>query len=203
MNTKKLNTEKLNQNTKLKVGGLAGPTASLDRAELVTVLEECGVLVSGFDGLRCDSYEKHLAGRSLVELAAFYHRLLNPSEGYAKVRKGCLPWGEGNVYAGKLPSVKTLTEIKERIQMEQSVRERLKVKGLLNARKGGHRGKAKGAKIDGRLEKEYLREAVEMLAEELLSAKLAGKPGMENLKVMDRLLRVAALRLREGKDGRE
>ncbi len=40
---------------------------------------------------------------------------------------------------------------------------------------------------------EYFRVAMEILAEELLSAKVDGKPIMENLKVVDRLIRVAGL----------
>ena len=61
-----------------------------------------------------------------------------------------MSWGEGSQYCGKLPSVRTLAEIKERIQMEQSVRERLKVKGLMDARgHDGHhsqKGKVQGAR---------------------------------------------------------
>ncbi len=50
---------------------------------------------------------------------------------------------------------------------------------------------------------EYFKVAMEILAEELLVAKLEGKPVMENLKVVDRLIKVAGLRLRERKDNRE
>ncbi len=49
---------------------------------------------------------------------------------------------------------------------------------------------------------EYFRVAVEMLGEELLVAG-GSKPVMENLKVLDRLMRVAGLRLKERKDARE
>ncbi len=181
---------------------------TLDREELVAVLEECGVSVKGFDGLRSDSYEKHLAGRSLVELEAFYRRLVYPSIGYGKIRQQCLPWGPESQYHGKLPTVKTLIDIKERILLEQAVRTRMKAKKLVGALGSGQaEGEAKesGSMIDSTMidVMEYFKVAMEILAEELLVAKLEGKPVMENLKVLDRLVRVAGLRLRERKDNRE
>jgi hypothetical protein len=178
--------------------GRGGLPDTLDRTELVAVLEECGVSVKGFDGLRSDSYEKHLAGRSLVELEAFYRRLVYPSIGYGKIRKQCLPWGSESQYHGKLPTVKTLIDIKERILLEQAVRARMKAKKLMGAL-GSGRAESKAQE----LAMEYFKVAMEILAEELLVAKLEGKPVMENLKVVDRLVRVAGLRLRERKDNRE
>ncbi len=79
-----------------------------ERTELVAVLEGCGVSVAGFDALRSDSYEKHLSRRNLAELEAFYRRLMNPGEGYGRIRQECLAWGIGSHHMGKLPSVRTL-----------------------------------------------------------------------------------------------
>jgi hypothetical protein len=158
-------------------------SASPERAELMKVLRECGVSVAGFDALRHGAYEKHLAGRSLSELGAFYRRLLNPSEGYEKIQRQCLPWGQKSPRPGKLPSVKALTNIKERLLAEQAMRERMSAKGLLHTRKSGKSEGERWATI------RYLNEAMEILGEELLAAKAAGKPMMENLKVLDRLMR--------------
>jgi hypothetical protein len=47
------------------------------------------------------------------------------------------------------------------------------------------------------LQTEMFNAIIAMLGEELLTAKLDGQPIMENLRVMDRLIKVAALRLRE------
>ena len=82
-----MNTQNIVDYTKLEVGGptphlAVEPPVILDRDELV----------AGFDGLRSNAYENHLAGRSLSELEAFYRRLMNPCEGYGKTRKQCLPW---------------------------------------------------------------------------------------------------------------
>jgi hypothetical protein len=115
-----MNTENLNQNTKQKVGGLARPTASLDRDELVAVLEECGVSVAGFDGLRCDSYEKHLAKRSLAELESAYLTLLKPGEASAELQKKFPRWSKGHKYSEQLPSINTLMSIKHRIVAEET-----------------------------------------------------------------------------------
>jgi hypothetical protein len=79
------------------------------------------------------------------------------------------------------------------------VRERLRAKGLIQARKAGKRGRARD-KDEAAV---YFAEAVEILAEELLAAKVEGKPISENLKLMDRLLRVASLRVRERREARE
>jgi hypothetical protein len=178
--------------------GRGGLPETLDRAELVAVLEECEVSVKGFDGLRSDAYEKHLAGRSLVELEAFYRRLVYPSVGYGKIRQQCLPWGPGSQYQGKLPTVRTLIDIKERILLEQAVRGRMKAKKLMEVLGSGQvKGEAK------ELAREYFKVAMEILGEELLVAKAEGKPVMENLRVLDRLMKVAGLRLRERKDARE
>jgi hypothetical protein len=190
-----MNTQNIVNDTKLEnpatanvsAPELAGeqplPPVAQDRTELVKVLGECGVSVAGFDGLRHGAYEKHLAGRSLAELEAFYRRLLNPSEGYEKIQQQCLPWGKKSPRPGKLPSVKALTNIKERILAEQAMRERMSARGLLHTRKTG---KSEGERWATMW---YLNEAMEILAEELLAAKAAGKPMMENLKVLDRLMR--------------
>jgi hypothetical protein len=161
----------------------------------VEVLERFGISVAGFDRLRSDSYEKQIAGRSLAELDQFYELLLGAGRSYKELTPLCPKWGA----EPKCPHWTTLQGIKERLTLEGSVRERLRAKGLIQARKAGKRGRARD-KDEAAV---YFAEAVEILAEELLAAKVEGKPISENLKLMDRLLRVASLRVRERREARE
>jgi hypothetical protein len=167
------------------------------RVELVEVLERFGISVAGFDRLRSDSYEKQIAGRSLAELEQLYEVLVAPCSGYREMALLCPKWGKDH----KPPHWMTLQRIKERLMLEGSVAERLRAKGLIQARKGGKGKRAKDQDEDEAAV--YFAEAVEILSEELLSAKAKGKPISENLKVVDRLLRVAALRVRERRETRE
>jgi hypothetical protein len=161
------------------------------RAELVEVLERYGVSVAGFDRLRSDSYEKQMAGRSLAELEQFYEVLLGPVRGYVEMMAACPKWGKDN----KPPHWTTLQTIKERIMNEQSMREHLAAKGLLEARKVDGRGTDDEEAFSG--------EALEILAEELLVAKTKGKPISENLKIVDRLLKSAMIGIRQRRERRE
>ncbi len=58
-------------------------------------------------------------------------------EGYGN---NASPGGEGSQHAGKLPSIKTLAEIKERVLLDQMVKKRVKAKKLMQVRSGhdGH-----------------------------------------------------------------
>jgi len=167
---------------------------SPNREELIEVLERYGVSVAGFDGLRSDSYEKHIASRSVAELAMIYSGLFRTSGPVEEVQAKLPRWGpEHKKYGGKLPGLSTLMLIKERIRTEQSVREWRKAKGLIAARAEG------GSHNDA---KEFYHEGMEILAEELLAAKVDGKPISENLKVVDRLLKAALLEVRERREAR-
>ncbi len=164
------------------------------RTELVEVLERYGVSVAGFDGLRSDSYEKHIASRSLAELAMVYSGLFRTSGPVEEVQAKLPRWSpEHKKHGDKPPALSTLMLIKERIRTEQSVREWRKAKGLIAARAEG------GSHDDAR---EFYQEGMEILAEELLAAKVDGKPISENLKVVDRLLKAALLEVRERREAR-
>ncbi len=88
------------------------------RRQLVAILEEYGVSVHGFDGLRSDAYEKQIAARSLTELEGFYRTLMEASGSYEEKQKLCPVWNRGGKCGDKLPDIKTLCNIKERIRME-------------------------------------------------------------------------------------
>ena len=64
------------------------------RKELVGILEEYGVSVRGFDGLRSDSYEKQIAGRSLGDLETFYGLPLGAGRSYKELAPECPKWGK-------------------------------------------------------------------------------------------------------------
>jgi hypothetical protein len=82
--------------------------------------------------------------------------------------------------------------------LEQAVQARMKARKLMEVLGSGQvKGEAK------ELAMEYFKVAMEILGEELLVAKAEGKPVMENLRVLDRLMKVAGLRLRERADARE
>ncbi len=74
--------------------------------------------VHGFDGLRSDTYEKQIAARSLTELEGFYRTLMEASGSYEEKQKLCPVWNRGGKCGDKLPDIKTLCNIKERIRME-------------------------------------------------------------------------------------
>ena len=164
------------------------------RARLVAILEEYGVSVHGFDGLRSDAYEKHVASRSLEELEGLYRTLLAPSGSYEEKQKLCPVWKKGGKGEDKLPDITTLSRIKERIMSDFSVREKVRSRGFLAAREqeGGERVE----------DTQYIRAATEIIGEELLGAKMEGTPMLENLKGFDRLLKAGSLRVREQRETR-
>src|SRR5271169_6905613 len=95
--------------------------SSADRPALVAILEEFGVSVAGFDALRSDTYEKHIATRSLTELEGLYRTLLAPSGSYEEKQKLCPVWKKGGQGEDKLPDITTLSRIKHRIRAGQMV----------------------------------------------------------------------------------
>ena len=114
------------------------------------------------------------------------------------MREQCLPWSEKSNYKGNLPSVKTLTEIKERIMLDQAARVRVKAKKYAKARQEAEEDEA-----DLPAEVDYLKEGIEIVGEELLVAKLEGKPVGENLRMLDRMLKMGSLRVKERRETRE
>ncbi len=155
------------------------------RRELVAILEEYGVSVAVFEGLRSDAYEKHLAGRSLAELEAFYDTLLNTTEHCESIRKKCPKWAGGK-NDGKYPSTRTLGLIKRRIVAEETFN------GLdMNEQfQKVFRARLKGLPVERQAA--MYDTVLELLGNELLSAKLEGKPILKNLPGVDRLIKVAA-----------
>ncbi len=149
------------------------------------MLENYGLLVAGFDALRSDAYEKQLAASSLEGLERVYEALLDPALGFAEVREKCPVWPEGSRLAGKLPSMMTLREIKERILLEWKVRDRMK-----------HGGFVERLQEVGLDDEQTMAAASMILGDELLAAKFNGTPISENLRVLDRMLRIAGLKLR-------
>ncbi len=163
----------------------------------MAILEQYGISVAGFDGLRSDSYEKHIAQRSLDELERLYEVLFGgPARGYAEIISECPTWGENN----KPPHRSTLQAIRQRIVAEQSMRERMSVDSFV-----ADEGKVQNprSKVPSPGTAEYFESAVRVLSRELLSAKLDGQPIMENLRTFDRLLRMGSLRVRERRETRE
>jgi len=142
--------------------------------------------VAGFDGLRSDAYEKQVAAGSVDDLERVYEALLDPALGFKEMRERCPAWPEGSRLAGKLPSMMTLREIKERILLEWKVQDRLK-----------HSGFVERLQEVGLDDEELMQAANMILGEELLSAKLDGTPISENLRVLDRMLRIAGVQLRQ------
>ena len=162
----------------------------ISREDLLTLLERFSLCPAAFDALRSDTFEKHVAARSLEELERFYTTLLNPALSYAKIQPLCPRWIGGR-QNGRPPSLQTLSDIKRRILAEHTVNDLGQMEKLLTSLR--HRSST----LSKEFQTEMFNAIVALLGEELLTAKLDGQPIMENLPVVDRLLKVAALRLRE------
>ncbi len=157
---------------------------------LAAVLERFHISRAAFEELRSDSYEKHIARRSVDELEAFYTALLNTGEHYGEIQKVCPRWDDDEKHAGKLPSIRTLTVIKRRIMAEHTVdslgtnEQFLKV---FQARVKGLPAERQAALYDTILE---------LLGNELIGATLDGKPLLENLKGVDQVMKAKAMATR-------
>ncbi len=160
------------------------------RKELVAILEEYGVSVHGFDGLRRDSYEKHLAGRSLVELEGFYGTLFTSCEVYGKIQKQCPAWGAGSRRPGKLPSIKTLTEIRERIRLERRLAD---VSGHFKAFQTVAESLT-GLPVAERAA--ALQGLQALIAAELMGLTIEGGKVLDHLPAVDRVIRAASAQAR-------
>ncbi len=171
-------------------GRNACPT-SKERRQLISILEGFGLSVASFDGLRSDSYEKQIAGWPLRDLERFYEILLGAGRSYKEMALECPTWGEQK----KAPHFTTLKGIKHRIMAEQSLNEKMQARALVAAREAGRVVSAEEVELPEGVD--YLEEGIEILGEELLSAKLDGRPVSENLRLLDRLLKMGSLRVKE------
>src|SRR5580693_7678218 len=102
------------------------------REDLLTLLERFGLCPAAFDALRSDTYEKHLAARSLDELERFYTTLLNPALSYAKMQPLCPRWIGGR-QNGRPPSLQTLSDVKRRLLAEHTVNDLGQMEKLLTS----------------------------------------------------------------------
>jgi hypothetical protein len=167
----------------------AAPEAA--RKELLALLYQFNISPSSFDNLRNDSYEKHLAGRSLAELESAYLTLLKPGEASAELQKKFPRWSKGHKYSEQLPSINTLMSIKHRIVAEET------------ANGVGHLAEyleslcQQMGQLPGDLPAQVFNAMLAVISEELFKAKFDGKPLSENLRVVDRLLKAAVIRYRE------
>ena len=146
--------------------------------------------VSGFDALRSDTYEKHIAARSLTELEGLYRTLLAPSGSYEEKQKLCPVWRKGGQGEDKLPDITTLSRIKHRIragQMVDDVDEKMERLRVMVERLAGVSISKKTAILDAMLA---------LMGAELWDAKLEGKPVTENLPVVDRVIKAVAAKAR-------
>jgi hypothetical protein len=154
------------------------------------VLERFHISRAAFEELRSDSYEKHIARRSLDELEAFYTALLNTGEHYVAIQKVCPRWDDDEKHAGKLPSIRTLTVIKRRIMAEHTVDSLGANEQFLKV----FRARAKG--LPAERQAALYDTILELLGNELIAAMLEGKPLLGNLKGVDRIMKAKAMATR-------
>ena len=134
--------------------------------------------------------KKHLATHSLTDLEQLYATILNPALSYLQMQPLCPPWPSGR-QIGRLPSLETLRTIKHRLMAEQTINDLVQTEGFLKTLR--HHSTVQSVA----LQTELFNAIIALLGEELLAAKLDGKPITENLRGVDRLIKVAALRLRQ------
>ncbi len=82
--------------------------------------------------------------------------------------------------------------------LDQAARVRVKARRYAKARQEAGEDEA-----DRLAEVDYLKEGIEIVGEELLVAKLEGKPVGENLRMLDRMLKMAGVRIKERREARE
>ena len=161
-----------------------------DRRRLISILEEYGVSVPGFDGLRSDSYEKQIAGRSLTELEGLYRTLLAPSGSYEEKQKLCPVWKKGGKGEDKLPDITTLSRIKERIRTEQKLTD---MSGHLKALQAVV-GSLTGLPVAERAV--ILQGLQALIAAELMGLSIEGGKVIDHLPAVDRVIRAASAQAR-------
>ena len=167
-----------------------------EHVKLLALLDKFNISVASFDSLRSDSYEKHIAKRSLAELDSVYATLLQPGSGYEEKRASFPRWGDGSKFSGNLPSMSTLCTIKHRIMAEQTAKDLDWFASQMEALSSRLTGlpTAKQAQV--------FEVILSLVGEELVRDKFDGKRLLKNLPAVDRLLKAAAIRSRERQSDR-
>lgn len=152
------------------------------RAALKELQERYGSTLEAFLALRPDSYEHALAAHSLEHLELCYSEVLKPGRKMAEVPANCPAWPKGTKLAGRLPSESTLYDIATRLRTEATLNGLGRVSAFMD------RMRAKAQTLPAGAQTEVLDTLVNLVGEELLSAKLGGAAVTENLPALDRLL---------------
>jgi len=173
---------------KTPISNLQSPPS---RHALVAILDQFNISTASFDRLRSDSYEKHIAARSLAELEGLYRTLLAPSGSYEEKQKLCPVWNKGGKGEDKLPDITTLSRIKNRI-IAQHVADDLvqhfdRLESLQNRLSG----------LPADLRKDVYDLMMTVLGEELFKAKFDGKRLMDHMPVVKCIMKGKELKLRE------
>ena len=160
------------------------------RKALVALLDHFNISVQSFEALRNDSYEKHLAERSLSELETLYEALLKPAANYEKIQAQLPRWGQAHRFAGKLPSLVTLRTIKRRILADQALNDLTRQAEFLKALSQRLTGLPASKQTD------VFDATLALMNEELLGARLDGQPLLKNLPAVDRIIKAASVQAR-------
>ena len=162
-----------------------------ERAKLLALLQKFNISVESFDSLRCDSYEKHIAKRSIDELDSVYHTLLQPGAGYEEMRDKFPCWGGGSRYDGNLPAESTLCTIKHRIMADQTAHDLARFAHHMESLSNRLTG------LSSAKQAEVFEVILSLIGEEMIRDKFDGKRLLQNLPALDRLLKASAIRFRE------
>ena len=162
-----------------------------NREALVALLERFNLSTDSFDKLRAESYEQQIARHSLEHLELLYTVLLTPGLTTEQQRKECPPWPPGTKLAGKLPSTTTLGEIATRLRTEGTLNNLGRVSTFMD------KLRTRATALPVGQQSEVLDTIVNLVGEELLTAKLGGAAITSNLESLDRLLSNKALAIRE------
>jgi hypothetical protein len=162
-----------------------------ERAKLLAVLQKFNISTESFDSLRCDSYEKHIAKRSVEELDSVYYTLLQPGAGYEEMRGKFPRWGADTKYDGNLPANSTLCTIKHRIMAEQTANDLDRFSRHMESLSN------RLTSLPSAKQTEVFEVILSLIGEELVRDKFDGKRLLQNLPALDRLLKASAIKFRE------
>ena len=149
------------------------------------LLEQFSISPETYDALRSDSYVKVLAEQSVDALESVFSLLLSPAA-LEKCQLDCPTWPKGHKYAGKLPSIPTLAEIKQLLTSEATLN------GLGQISQFVSKLRQRASALPSGEQTEVLDSVITLVGEELLQAKLGGSSIAANLPVVDRLLMAAS-----------
>jgi hypothetical protein len=157
------------------------------------LLERFSYSPASFDALRADAYEKQLAAHSLDSLELLYSTLLVPGLTLEKAQSDCPTWPKGP-YAGKLPAINTLSEIKQRLLAESTLNDLGRTSAFLE------KIRARAANLPAGQQAEVLDSVITMVGDELIQAKLKGSPIAASIEVVDRLLNASSAKTRASQE---